>query len=57
MRLGGITQMLLTHRDDIADHELFAKEFGCRARYARDDGARKLGVERVLEGEDRSPTR
>ncbi|HKO97508.1 MAG TPA: MBL fold metallo-hydrolase [Pyrinomonadaceae bacterium] len=49
--LGGIKQMLLTHRDDVADHERFSKEFGCERVMHADDGARRLGVERVLQGE------
>lgn len=27
--LGGVSRMLLTHRDDVADHEKFARRFGC----------------------------
>src|SRR5712672_1816914 len=27
--MGGVSKMLLTHRDDIADHELFRRAFGC----------------------------
>ena len=50
--LGGIDTMLLTHKDDIADHELFRKEFGCARIMHAADGAARLGVERVLEGED-----
>ncbi len=51
-KLGGIKRMLLTHRDDIADHELFSKKFGCERFMHIDDGARRLGVEQTLEGED-----
>lgn len=50
--LGGISRMLLTHRDDIADHERFTKEFGCERIMHAEDGARRLGVERIVEGED-----
>jgi glyoxylase-like metal-dependent hydrolase (beta-lactamase superfamily II)/ferredoxin len=49
--LGGVAQMLLTHRDDIADHELFATKFRCERIMHVDDGARRIGVERVIEGE------
>jgi glyoxylase-like metal-dependent hydrolase (beta-lactamase superfamily II) len=35
--LGGIDLMFLTHRDDVADHEKFAKRFGCRRVLHRDD--------------------
>ncbi len=48
----GVRQMLLTHRDDIADHELFRKKFGCDRVMHADDGARKIGIERTIEGEN-----
>jgi glyoxylase-like metal-dependent hydrolase (beta-lactamase superfamily II) len=51
-QLGGVKQMLLTHRDDIADHELFRKNFACERVMHADDGAARLGVERIIEGED-----
>jgi glyoxylase-like metal-dependent hydrolase (beta-lactamase superfamily II)/ferredoxin len=51
-KLAGIKRMLLTHRDDIADHELFAKTFGCERTMHTDDGARRLGVEQIIEGEE-----
>src|SRR5215470_5613186 len=28
--LGGVATMFLSHRDDVADHALFARRFGCR---------------------------
>ena len=49
--MGGIRQMLLTHRDDIADHQLFATKFGCERVMHADDGARNIGVERIIMGE------
>lgn len=49
--MGGVSQMLLTHRDDVADHALFHTKFGCERVMHTDDGARTLGVEKVLEGE------
>jgi len=51
-QMGGIRRMLLTHRDDIADHGLYRREFGCERIMHRDDGAERLGVERVLQGLD-----
>lgn len=49
---GGVSKMLLTHSDDIADHARFAAHFGCeRVMHAR-DGARSHGMERVVEGDD-----
>jgi glyoxylase-like metal-dependent hydrolase (beta-lactamase superfamily II)/ferredoxin len=50
--LGGVRQMLLTHRDDVADHQLFARKFGCERIMHGDDGARSIGVERVISGEE-----
>ena len=47
--LGGINRMLLTHKDDIADHELFRERFECARIMHADDGARRLGIERSEE--------
>lgn len=49
--MGGIKQMLLTHRDDVADHELFRKKFDCERVMHAADGAGRLGVEKIIEGE------
>ena len=49
--MGGVSQMLLTHRDDVADHALFRKKFGCERLMHADDGADRLGIEKVIEGE------
>jgi glyoxylase-like metal-dependent hydrolase (beta-lactamase superfamily II)/ferredoxin len=49
--MGGATQMLLTHRDDVADHALFRKKFGCERVMHAADGARRLGAEKIIEGE------
>jgi glyoxylase-like metal-dependent hydrolase (beta-lactamase superfamily II)/ferredoxin len=48
--LGGASTMFLTHRDDIADHAAFAREFGAARVMHADDGAARLGVERVIKG-------
>ena len=50
--LGGVKRMLLTHKDDIADHELFRERFDCTRIMHAEDGARRLGIERVLEGQE-----
>src|SRR6185503_15812003 len=50
--LGGVRQMLLTHRDDVADHKLFRNKFGCERVMHAEDGAARIGVERVIEGEE-----
>jgi glyoxylase-like metal-dependent hydrolase (beta-lactamase superfamily II)/ferredoxin len=48
--LGGIRTLFLTHRDDVADHAAFAREFGCERVCHADDGAARLGAERIIEG-------
>jgi len=49
--MGGVSQMFLSHRDDIADHERFAEKFGARRIMHADDGAKRFGIERIIEGE------
>lgn len=45
-RLGGAKRMLLTHQDDVADHEQFHQRFGCDRVLHRDDvGTRTRDVE------------
>lgn len=50
--MGGVKQLLLTHKDDVADHNRFAKKFGCERVMHLDDGAARLGVERIIKGEN-----
>jgi glyoxylase-like metal-dependent hydrolase (beta-lactamase superfamily II)/ferredoxin len=50
--MGGVQTMFLTHRDDVADHERFAKRFGCKRVMHADDGAGRLGIEKVLHGDE-----
>jgi glyoxylase-like metal-dependent hydrolase (beta-lactamase superfamily II) len=50
--MGGIKQMLLTHKDDVADHRLFAETFGAGRTMHADDGAARLGIEEILQGEE-----
>ena len=53
--MGGVRLMVLTHRDDVADHDRFAAHFGCtRVMHAR-DGAARLGVEHVADGDATVP--
>lgn len=49
-RLGGVRTMLLTHRDDVADHVRFAERFGCERVMHADDGAARLGIEKIIRG-------
>jgi glyoxylase-like metal-dependent hydrolase (beta-lactamase superfamily II)/ferredoxin len=49
--LGGVRWMFLTHRDDVADHQLFARAFACERVLHRDDLSRPTaGVERIIDG-------
>lgn len=48
--MGGVRLMFLTHRDDVGDHRAFVREFGCTRIMHAEDGATRLGVERVVEG-------
>ena len=49
--MGGVRTMFLTHKDDVADHDRFAKRFPCRRIMHADDGAARLGIETILNGE------
>jgi glyoxylase-like metal-dependent hydrolase (beta-lactamase superfamily II)/ferredoxin len=49
--MGGISQMFLSHRDDIADHAHFAERFGAKRIMHRDDGAEKYGIEQIIKGD------
>lgn len=50
--LGGLRTIFLTHRDDVADHEKYARHFEAARVMHKDDDAARYGVERVVEGED-----
>lgn len=51
--LGGIRWMFLTHRDDVADHERWARRFDAERILHNDDAGRGLsGVERKLKGHE-----
>jgi glyoxylase-like metal-dependent hydrolase (beta-lactamase superfamily II) len=50
--MGGVSRMLLTHKDDVAAHNLFREKFDCERLMHADDGARRLGVEHVITGEE-----
>src|SRR5436190_23787598 len=49
--MGGVALMFLSHQDDIADHAKFADHFGCPRVMHEADGAARLGVEHVTQGE------
>lgn len=48
--MGGIANIFLTHRDDVADADLFAKKFGSRRIIHRDELASQPGAEFILDG-------
>jgi glyoxylase-like metal-dependent hydrolase (beta-lactamase superfamily II)/ferredoxin len=50
--LGGVRTIFLTHRDDVADQDKFARHFSALRVMHRDDNAARYGVERVVEGEE-----
>ncbi len=49
-RRGGVSTMVLSHRDDVADHVAFHRRFGCDRVMHRAD--RIFGLERYVEGQD-----
>ena len=49
--LGGVRWLVLTHRDDVADHAAFRARFGCERVMHRADAV--AGCERVLDGDAR----
>lgn len=49
--LGGVALMMLSHRDDVADHQRFRDRFGCeRVLHRADLEPDTAGVERPLDG-------
>jgi len=51
--LGGVATMVLTHRDDVADHAAFRKAFKAERVIHRDDGAALGGdAERLIDGRE-----
>jgi glyoxylase-like metal-dependent hydrolase (beta-lactamase superfamily II)/ferredoxin len=50
--MGGVNLMLLSHRDDIADHAKFAAHFHCPRVMHEGDAAAARGIERVVSGTD-----
>jgi glyoxylase-like metal-dependent hydrolase (beta-lactamase superfamily II)/ferredoxin len=49
--MGGVSQMFLSHVDDIADHARFHERFNCERIMHERDGARRRGMESVIEGD------
>jgi glyoxylase-like metal-dependent hydrolase (beta-lactamase superfamily II)/ferredoxin len=53
--LGGVARIFLTHRDDVADAEKFARHFGSQRIIDRRELGSQPGAELVLDGDE--PTR
>ncbi len=53
--LGGIANLFLTHRDDVADAELYARRFGSRRFIHRRELSSQPDAEVVLDGEEPIP--
>jgi glyoxylase-like metal-dependent hydrolase (beta-lactamase superfamily II)/ferredoxin len=51
-KMGGVRQIFLTHQDDIADHDSFARKFGASRIMHERDGAARRGIEQVVEGRE-----
>jgi glyoxylase-like metal-dependent hydrolase (beta-lactamase superfamily II) len=49
--MGGVKTMILTHRDDVADHEAIRRRFGCERVMHADDSV--IEVERKISGSTR----
>jgi glyoxylase-like metal-dependent hydrolase (beta-lactamase superfamily II)/ferredoxin len=49
--LGGVTQIFLTHRDDVADAERYARHFKSQRIIHRDELSSQPAAEMVLDGE------
>jgi len=48
--MGGVSLIFLSHRDDIADHDRFARKFNAVRIMHNSDGAARLGIETIIEG-------
>jgi len=48
--LGGVATMILSHKDDVADHAAYHGRFGCERVMHQADGLR--GLERLVDGEN-----
>lgn len=56
-RLGGLTHVLLTHRDDVADADRFARHFGAEVWIHEADGSAAPYATHLLRGFDAAPIR
>jgi glyoxylase-like metal-dependent hydrolase (beta-lactamase superfamily II)/ferredoxin len=54
-QLGGISRIFLTHRDDVADAQLYAERFGSKRIIHCHELSSQPGAEIVLEGDEPTP--
>ena len=50
--MGGLAQIVLTHRDDVADHQRWAQAFACERWIHRGDADAAPSAEQVLQGQE-----
>jgi len=50
-KMGGVSLMIFSHQDDVADHEKFHEHFGC-PRVIHQADSRAVPAEQLLEGDD-----
>jgi len=50
--LGGLSRIVLSHRDDVGDHQRWARAFACERWIHQADADAAPQVERLLEGDD-----
>ena len=50
--MGGLAQIVLTHRDDVADHQRWAQAFACERWIHLGDADAAPSAEQVLEGQE-----
>ena len=50
--LGGLVAIVLSHRDDVADHDRWAQRFGCPRWIHAADGDAAPGAEHLLQGQE-----
>jgi glyoxylase-like metal-dependent hydrolase (beta-lactamase superfamily II)/ferredoxin len=51
-RMGGVSLMFLSHRDDIADHAKFSAHFHMPRIMHKEEAAAARGIERIISGND-----
>ena len=49
--MGGLARIVLTHRDDVAEHQRWADAFGCERWIHRGDADAAPAAEQILDGQ------